>query len=143
MKAIDTNILVYWQVSTSPEHTVAARLVTSLAEGRIPWAIPWPCVYEFLRVVTHPKVFQPPVPVELALRNLRKLFQSPVLHLLGETSAHWELALTCLKSSRVSGNIVHDGHIAALCIEHGVEELYTRDADFGRFAGLKATNPFG
>ena len=61
MRALDTNVLVQAEVVGSPFHSVARTLLVQLAEGPAPWAIPWPCVYEFLRVMTHPRVFHPPM----------------------------------------------------------------------------------
>ena len=62
MRAVDTNVLIYAEILSSPFHAQAREILDELAEGQIPWAVPWPCVYEFLRVVTHPRVFDPPVP---------------------------------------------------------------------------------
>ena len=56
MQAIDTNVLVYGEITSSQHHRQARQLLTQLAEGAVPWALPWPCIYEFLRVVTHPRV---------------------------------------------------------------------------------------
>ena len=67
MVAIDTNILVYARREETPFHKEAKELLRNLAEGRGPWALPWPCIYEFLRVVTHPWVFDPPTQLEVAL----------------------------------------------------------------------------
>ncbi len=108
----------------------------------MPWAIPWPCVYEFLRVVTHPRVFAPPVPLEVALHDLDQILASPTLRLLSETQRHAEIMQTVVKESGVNGNLVHDAHIAVLCLEHGVSELLTADRDFARFR-LKVVDPFG
>ncbi len=63
MRALDTNVLVYADREETPEHETALRLVRSLATGSEPWILPWPCIYEFLRVVTHPRVFHPPTPI--------------------------------------------------------------------------------
>src|SRR5579883_2545077 len=57
MQAIDTNILIYAEIESSKRHESALELLKRLAEGTLPWAIPWPCIYEFLRVVTHPVSF--------------------------------------------------------------------------------------
>ncbi|MCJ7628790.1 MAG: PIN domain-containing protein [Longimicrobiales bacterium] len=142
MRAIDTNVLVFAEISSSQHHTKARALLTELAEGGHPWAIPWPCVYEFLRVVTHPRVFHPPVPLDRALSDLQGILGSPSLRLLQETPRHPQLMEEVLKSGGVAGNLIHDAHIAALCIEHGVSELLTGDRDFERFKGLKVTDPF-
>jgi predicted nucleic acid-binding protein len=47
-----------------------------------------------------------------------------------------------IQQSRVSGNLIHDAHIVALCLEHGAGELLTGDRDFARFAGIQVTDPF-
>lgn len=141
MKAVDTNVLVYSEIVSSTHHRKARRLLTELAEGQVPWAIPWPCVYEFLRVVTHPRVFSPPVPLAIALHDLDQILASPTLVLLSETERHSDVMTTVVRESGVTGNLVHDAHIAALCIEHGVSELLTGDRDFSRLP-VRVTNPF-
>lgn len=142
MRAVDTNVLVFAEVTSSPQHVRAREVIRRLAEGGAAWAIPWPCVYEFLRVVTHPRVYHPPVPMDLALQDLRAVLDSPSLILLAETSRHAEVMESVVRESRVAGNLVHDAHIAALCLEHGVTELITGDRDFRRFSGLTVTDPF-
>ncbi len=142
MKAIDTNILVYAEIVSSPFHEKALAVLSQLAEGPSPWAIPWPCVYEFLRVVTHPKVFHPPVPAEVARSDLHKILDSPSVVLLSETRRHREVLDRVLAASGATGNLVHDAHIASLCFEHGIDELITGDRDFSRFSDLRVTNPF-
>ncbi len=141
MRAVDTNVLVYAELKRSPFHAEARKLLTALSEGTIPWALPWPCVYEFLRVVTHPRVSVPPVPLPTVLSDLKALFGSATLVLLSETARHAEVMTEIVKESGVTGNLVHDAHIAALCIEHGVSELVTADGDFSRFP-LRTINPF-
>jgi len=142
VRAIDTNVLVYAAIVSSTHHPAARLLLTELAEGPVPWAIPWPCVYEFLRVITHPRVFSPPVPLEVALDDLSRILASPTLVMLSETDRHAEVMQRVMSQSGVTGNLVHDAHIAALCIEHGVSELLTGDRDFSRFP-LAVVNPFG
>ena len=142
MRAIDTNVLVYAEVTSSQHHGRAMEILRELAEGPRPWAIPWPCVYEYLRVVTHPRVFHPPVPLARALADLDRILASPSVRLLSETARHAEIMGTVLGEGWASGNLVHDAHIAALCLEHGVSELLTGDRDFRRFPGLRVTDPF-
>ncbi len=62
MRAVDTNVLVYADREETPEHHVALKIIRELAMGAEPWTLPWPCVYDFLRVVMHPGVFHPPTP---------------------------------------------------------------------------------
>ncbi len=142
MIALDTNILIYARREESPFHRQAYKLLKELAAGDRLWALPWPCVYEFLRVITHPRVFDPPTPLEVALEDLESLFESPSLVLLGEGPAHPTHFAQSIRASHSSGNLVHDAHIAALAVEHGVRELWTTDRDFTRFPGLRIRNPF-
>ena len=142
MIAIDTNILVYARREETPFHKEAKELLRNLAEGRGPWALPWPCIYEFLRVVTHPRVFDPPTQLEEALDDLGSLTEAPSLVLLGEGPGHFTHLRHMVSSGRTIGNLAHDAHIAALIREHGVDELWTTDKDFARFVGLRIRNPF-
>src|SRR5437867_2240219 len=102
--------------------------------------MPRPCAYEFLRVVTHSRVFAPPVPLEVSPRP-RVSCSPATLVLLPETERHAEVMMAVVTESGATGNLFHDAHIAALCIEHGVSELLTGDRDFSRFP-LRVANPF-
>jgi toxin-antitoxin system PIN domain toxin len=140
--AINPNILVFAAVTTSRERVRAEVLLRASAEGTRPWALPWPCLYEYLRIVTHPRVYHPSMPVERALAGLRSITRSPSLLLLSETPRHFEILERLVTQPGVTGNLMHDAHIAALCIEHGAESFYTGNRDFARFPGLKTVNPF-
>lgn len=142
MRAIDTNVLVFAEIVSSPQHGLAREVLREFVEGASAWAIPWPCIYEFLRVVTHPRVYHPPAPMDLVLDDLRSVLASPSLILLSETPRHAEVMDEIVRDSGVTGNLVHDAHIAALCIEHGVTEIFTGDRDFRRFSGLTVVDPF-
>lgn len=142
MIAVDANVLVYARRQESPEHEKARELVRGLVEGNRPWALPWPSVYSFLRVVTHPSIFRPPTPMAEAWAGVRSILASPSVRLLTETDRHEEVLNGILAGATISGNLVHDAHIAALLVEHGVNEILTADDDFRRFPSLKVTNPF-
>jgi uncharacterized protein len=141
MIAVDTNILVYAHREDSPWHEVANRRVTDLAEGRIPWAIPWPCIHEFLAIVTHPKIYAPPTPLSLALDQVEAWLESPSLILLSESEGYWPQLRTVLEVGHLSGAQIHDARVASLCQIHGVQELWSADRDFSRFTGLSFRNP--
>lgn len=141
MIAVDTNILIYAHRTESPWHAKADRHVTSLAEGAAPWAIPWPCIQEFLAVVTNPKVFKSPSPVSLALDQVDCWLESPSLVLLGESPDHWKRLKETALSGKAVGPVIHDARVVAICREQGVTRLYSADRDFSRFKGLKVINP--
>jgi toxin-antitoxin system PIN domain toxin len=139
--ALDTNVLVYAHREDSQWHDAAAARINELAEQRAPWAIPWPCIHEFLAIVTHPKIFAPPSPLESALDQVAAWFEAPGLVLLAEAEGYWPRLRTALIDGRIAGPSVHDARVAALCLLHGVRELWTADRDFGRFPGLIVRNP--
>lgn len=141
MIGVDTNILVYAHREDSPWHETAYARLAELAEGAGPWAIPWPCLHEFLAIVTHPGIYAPPTPLEMALEQVEAWLESPSLVLLAESEGYWPKLRTALQVGRVAGPQVHDARIAALCQSHGVRELWTADRDFGRFPGLRVKNP--
>ena len=142
MKAVDTNILIYAEITSSPQHSRAHQVLTELAQGPAAWAIPWPCIYEFLRLVMHPRVYHPPLPSQVALQDLKAILASPSLVLLSETAVHATILDEVVKQSGVAGDLMHDAHIAALCLEHGIRELISGDRDFARFPSLTVRNPF-
>jgi len=141
VRAVDTNILVYAHRADSPWHDSAGARVRELAEGPAAWAIPWPCIHEFLATVTHPRIYRPPTPAAAAVAQVDAWLESPSLVLLGETDGHWAALKSIVLAGRVEGPMVHDARVAALCVSHGVRELWTADRDFGRFPGVNAVNP--
>jgi len=140
--ALDTNILVHAHRAESPNHETALALVQGLLAGGRPWVLPWPCVYEFVRVVTHPRIFVPPTRPKIAVEFAQALIGSERCVLLGESPRHAESFGREILRSGCTGNLVFDAHIAALMKDHGVDEIITADRDFHRFAGLRITNPF-
>jgi toxin-antitoxin system PIN domain toxin len=139
--AVDTNILVYAHREDSSFHDVASKRIAELAEGSAPWSIPWPCVHEFLAIVTHPRIYAPPTPLSRALDQVDAWLESPTLVLLAESTDHWPTLRALLAGGRIAGAQVHDARIVALCRQHGVRELWSADRDFNRFAGLAVVNP--
>jgi len=139
--AVDTNLLVYAHRRDSEWHALAAKAVAGLAESTAPWAIPWPCIHEFLAVVTHPRIYKPPTPLPKALEQVVVWMESPSLHLVGELAGHWAELRHILTAGKVVGGAVHDARIAAICREHGVKELWSADRDFGRMARVTVRNP--
>ena len=141
MIAVDTNILVYAHRADSPWHDAASKTIAELAEGRSPWAIPWPCIHEFLAVVTHPRIYAPATPLATAIDQVEAWLESPSVVLLSETQGYWAELRSALEQGRVAGPQVHDARVSAICRDHGVRELWTADRDFGRFPALTVRNP--
>jgi toxin-antitoxin system PIN domain toxin len=139
--AVDTNLLVYAHRRDSAWHDRASGALRQLAEGKDAWAIPWPCIHEFLAIVTHPRIYNPPTPLSDALNQVDAWLESPNLHMLAEIRGYWQVSRGVLENARVSAALVHDARVAALCIQHGVDLLWTADRDFSRFAGLNVSNP--
>ncbi len=141
MIAVDTNILVYAHREDSPHHEAAAAAITGLAEGLAPWAIPWPCVHEFLSVSTNPRIFKPPSPPAIAIRQVEFWMESPTLHLLAEPTGYWSELRVAFLAGKLAGAQVHDARIHAICRATGVRELWSADRDFSRMRGLTVVNP--
>ena len=140
MIAIDTNILVYAHREDSPFHRIAKACVSDLANGPRTWAIPWPCLHEFLAVLTNPRVYKPVTQMGIALGQAERLIELPNTVLIGETDEHWQRLRDCIDAS-IIGRRIHDAKIAAICLQHGVREFWSADRDFSRFPQLKTRNP--
>ncbi|GAG29059.1 unnamed protein product [marine sediment metagenome] len=141
MIALDTNILVHAHRQDSMWHGAAFEAVHGLAEGRDPWAIAWPCIHEFIAIVTHPGIFDPPTLLDGAVEQVNAWMGSPSLVLLSEADGYWEVLENTLRKSRVDGPRVHDARVASICLQYGITELWTADRDFSRFPSLKVRNP--
>jgi toxin-antitoxin system PIN domain toxin len=141
MIAVDTNILVYAHREDSPWHDSAYTSIVELAEDIALWAIPWPCVHEFLAIVTHPRIYSPPTPLAEAIDQIEAWLESPGLMLLKETEGYWLKFRNTIETGRIVGGQIHDARIAALCHLHEVKELWSADRDFSRFSDISVRNP--
>jgi uncharacterized protein len=139
--AVDTNVMVYAHRQDAPFHSAATSAIRQLAESPAPWALPWPCLHEFYSVVTHPRIYDPPTSPDQAIEQIRAWLESPSAVALSERDTYWAALAPLLAQAKVSGPLVHDARIVALCLSHGVRELWTADRDFSRFPQLKAINP--
>ncbi len=141
MIAVDTNILVYSVREDSPWHRAALTCIRRLAEGGAAWAIPWPCIHEFLAVVTHPRIYKPPTAANDAILQVEYWRESPTIRLIGEDAGYWDHLRSILIAGKVAGPLVHDARVAAICRCCGVNEIWTVDRDLSRFPGIVAHNP--
>jgi toxin-antitoxin system PIN domain toxin len=143
MFVVDTNVLIYAADRSSPAHAVC-RSMLDRWRRKGAWHLTWPIAYEFLRVVTHPRVFARPWSLPDATAFLEALFASPGLMMLSPTEAHAQvLRETVDGAPLLAGNVLHDVHTVVLMREHGVKRIYTRDADFRQFSGIEVVDPMG
>jgi toxin-antitoxin system PIN domain toxin len=134
--AVDTNVLIYAHRSETDRHAEALRRLRVLAEGDSPWGLPVFCIAEFVRVVTHLRVFTPPTDLRTALDFIDRLLESPSSRLLLPGQSYASTFRRVCETAEVRGNLAFDAQIVASCIEHGVRELITADRDFARFAAI-------
>jgi len=127
---VDTNILIYGADMDSPEHARCRALIEQWRSQTTPWYVTWGIVYEFLRVVTHPRVLNRPFSASQAWLFLDALFASPSLRILAETDRHRHVATEVFADvPGISGNLVFDAHTAILM------------RDFNRFPFLDTVDP--
>jgi hypothetical protein len=135
--AVDTNVLIYAHREECARHAAALAELRELAEDSAPWGLPVFCLAEFIRVVTHRRVFDPPSELPAALGFLAALLTSPSARLLLPIEGYAGDFLEACRAADARGNLAFDAQIAALCRQHGVSMLLTADRDFARFDGLK------
>lgn len=141
MIAVDTNILVYAHRDDSPHQSRARAALESLTAGHRSWAVPWPCLHEFLGVVTHPRIFTPPTDIPTAIGAMNDILDTPGVVAISESSNHATLLAELTVGGSVMGPRIHDAKVAAICLGHGVTELWTADRDFSYFPALRTRNP--
>lgn len=141
MIAIDTNLLVYAHRPEMAFHRLAREALSEGVAGSEPVCVPWPCVHEFLAVVSHPRIFRDPTPIDVALDAVRRLLASLSGGFLSEGEGYLETLDRTARPALLQGALVHDARIAALCLFHGVRVLWSADRDFSRFPELSVINP--
>ncbi len=142
MLLVDSNVLLYAINDSAPQHRAAAGFLEEVANGDAQWALSWPVIYEFLRVATHPRAMPSPLTFHRAWQFIDSLLKLNSCVVLRESPQHREVLVQCAdESPRVSGNLVHDLHHAALMREHGIDEIVTYDADFRGFPWVTVRMP--
>ena len=140
MIALDTNVLVYAINADDPRHAGCRRFLTEALATHLVRA-PWTVLYEFLRVVTHPRVLPSPLSTDEAWGFVQVLLDSPAFLPLAESDRHAAYAARALGARGVKGNLIHDAHIAAVLANHGITEIWSFDQDLRRFPGLTVKDP--
>ena len=110
--------------------------------GPEPVGIPWSVVLGFIRLVTHPAVFEVPLTPKAAVARAGQWFAREHVQSLDPGPRHLAIVERLFETTAVGGNLTTDTHLAALAIEHQ-GELHSNDMDFARFPGLRWHNPLG
>lgn len=142
MFVVDTNVLVYAADESAPEHARCRALLEDWRQQSGAWFLTWGICYEFLRIVTHPRVWRHPWPASAAMEYLEAVWRSPGLGFLVPTERHVAVLRDLARAvPALTGNLWHDAETATLMREHGIRRICTRDTDFHRFPFVEAIDP--
>ena len=139
---LDANILLYASDERSPLHARAAEFLHAVARGPELLYVFWPTVMAYVRVATHPAIFDSPLPLTTAIANVGRLLALPHVQTAGESERFWERFTDVTADSDPRGNLVSDAHIVALMVENGVRTMWTHDRDYRRFSDIRVRDPF-
>jgi len=135
-------VLVYAADRDAPEHERCYERLLAWRAQPEPWCFCWKVVYEFLRVTTHPRIFRNPWTPGQSWSFVESVLAAPCLELLAESDRHASILTGLIEDvPELRGNLMHDAHIVANMLEHGVRVIYTRDSDFHRFPGIEVRDP--
>lgn len=144
MFVVDTNILLYACNRKSQYHQTCHNLLETWRVQSESWFLTWGICYEYLRVVTHPNVFEKPWSLTEAIQFLKEILDSPGAGVLLESDRHLSVVSKIAEEvSTLKGNLFHDAHTAILMREHGIRRLYTHDKDFRHFPFIESIDPIG
>jgi toxin-antitoxin system PIN domain toxin len=140
MRCVDVNVLVYAHRPEAPDHDRYRAWLDEARSADEPLGVSPLVLSGFLRVVTHPRVFQEPTPLAVALAATEALRAGPNALAVEPGPRHWEIFTDLCRRADARGNLVPDAYLAALAIEHG-GVWYSADRGFARFAGLRWRHP--
>jgi toxin-antitoxin system PIN domain toxin len=134
------NVLVYAFREDAPQHASYREWLAALVRSDEAYAVSDQVLSGFLRIVTHPRVFHPPTPVEAALAFTDAFRGQPNAVPIQAGARHWDIFAKLCRDAGARGNLIPDAWLAALAIESGCEFI-TTDRDFSRFPGLRWRHP--
>jgi toxin-antitoxin system PIN domain toxin len=140
MDLVDVNVLVYAHREDAPNHLAYQRWLENLIQSDQAYGTTDIILSGFLRVVTHPRVFNPPTEIQTALEFAEQLRNQPNCVRLAPGPRHWSIFLSLCQNTGVKGNLAPDAYLAALAIESG-SRFITTDQDYRRFPGLTWSHP--
>jgi toxin-antitoxin system PIN domain toxin len=138
----DINLLLYATVDGVPQHAKAHEWWVKALNDTTEIGLPSLSLFGFLRIVTNPKAFKKPMPIDQALALAREWLERPQVRLLLPGPRHLEIAFGLLEQLGTAANLTTDAQLAALAIEHQAL-LCSNDTDFHRFRGLRWMDPLG
>ena len=138
----DANVLLYASDETSGYHPQALAFLGGVASGSEIVYLFWPTVMAYLRIATHPAIFDKPLPPADAVANVDRLLALPHVQTAGEQDRFWPSYRRLAGDADARGNLVPDAHVVALMVENGVRTIWTHDRDFRRFSAIEARDPF-
>lgn len=138
----DVNVFVYAHRSDTPDHDRYRSWLESVLSSDSAFGASALVLSGFVRVVTHPRVFAEPTPLEVALRFVADVRQRPTCVVVAPGPRHWDIFERLCHESGAKGNLVPDAYLAAIAIEAGLEWV-TTDRDYARFPGLRWRHPLG
>jgi len=136
----DVNILLYAVDTASPRHAVARPWLEAALSSAETVAFAWPVLVAFVRLATHPAVFEDPLTTTQAFDVVDRWLAQPMVIVAHPGDRHHVLMRELLEPLGAAANLVPDAHLAAIAIEHGAA-LSSSDRDFARFAGLRWSDP--
>jgi len=140
MLLADVNILVYAHREDSPRHLECLQWLETLINSDQSFALSELVLSGFLRIVTHPKIFNPPSTLHDALEFAEQIRNRPNCIIVSPQERHWDIFTNLCRQSNAKGNLIPDAYHAALVIETGSEWI-TTDHDFSQFSGLRWSQP--
>lgn len=139
---LDANVLLYASDEASGYHVQARAFLERVAGGDELVYLFWPTVMAYVRVATHPAVFEHPLPPADAEANIDALLSLAHVQTAGEQDRFWLSYRRVARDADCRGNLVPDAHLVALMIENGVRTIWTHDRDYRRFPGIEVRDPF-
>lgn len=141
MLLLDVNVWVYsHREDATPKHGQYKQFVETVLENESPFGVSTQVMSGFLRVVTHPKVFDPATPLEIALKFAESITGHPDAVIVTPGGRHWKIFTDLCRQVDARGNLIPDAYFAALAIESG-NTWVTTDRDYSRFPGLEWKHP--
>ena len=139
---LDANVLLYASDASSPRNDRARELLLAVAAGPELTYLFWPTIMAYLRIATHPAIFERPLSAREAIDNIEALLSRPHLRAPGEPAAFWPRYRSVAADAMPTGNLVPDAHLVALMLENEVRTIWTHDRDYRRFKGIEVRDPF-